>query len=384
MNPVGGEPSAGKPASGGRISAAASKLSRGETSERQDLGGVLESLVTQEFQLDVEARGVSAIDTTRNITASESQTLWVEERAEMAVNALIADPPGARLGVLSTTLPFDLNVWVDKLGDAGLIAGDSNYVSLRVPSGFRIDAPGVLPGDSILPKLALGTGPAAAREVRVYAPDNAPAGGTPPRLRVRLDSTARDINTLAPAFIGEALETIGVTVEKRATLRIDNLQAGSSTLGSNQPFVLSGVIANVGKADVEPGDSVSVELSFDPTRFQLQAGQSARKRVKLVNKQAPVSWNMQTGPELGDFDLMATIIDSLSYDEHGFDSIAVYTEKSSDTATVTIADVGNATIVSALLYNQNGGNDTLTVSTEQTVQVALKAAFTGAFTNRTA
>ena len=384
LNPVGGEPSAGKPASGGRISAAASKLSRGETSERPDLGGVLESLVTQEFQLDVEARGVSAIDTTRNITASESQTLWVEERAEMAVNALIADPPGARLGVLSTTLPFDLNVWVDKLGDAGLIAGDSNYVSLRVPSGFRIDAPGVLPGDSILPKLALGTGPAAAREVRVYAPDNAPAGGTPPRLRVRLDSTARDNNTLAPAFIGEALETIGVTVEKRATLRIDNLQAGSSTLGSNQPFVLSGVIANVGKADVEPGDSVSVELSFDPTRFQLQAGQSARKRVKLVNKQAPVSWNMQTGPELGDFDLMATIIDSLSYDEHGFDSIAVYTEKSSDTATVTIADVGNATIVSALLYNQNGGNDTLTVSTEQTVQVALKAAFTGAFTNRTA
>ena len=384
LNPVGGEPSAGKPASGGRISAAASKLSRGETSERQDLGGVLESLVTQEFQLDVEARGVSAIDTTRDITASESQTLWVEERAEMAVNALIADPPGARLGVLSTTLPFDLNVWVDKLGDAGLIAGDSNYVSLRVPSGFRIDAPGVLPGDSILPKLALGTGPAAAREVRVYAPDNAPAGGTPPRLRVRLDSTARDNNTLAPAFIGEALETIGVTVEKRATLRIDNLQAGSSTLGSNQPFVLSGVIANVGKADVEPGDSVSVELSFDPTRFQLQAGQSARKRVKLVNKQAPVSWNMQTGPELGDFDLLATIIDSLSYDEHGFDSIAVYTEKSSDTVTVTIADVGNATIVSALLYNQNGGNDTLTVSTEQTVQVALKAAFTGAFTNRTA
>ncbi len=365
--------------------ASASSDSSSSRAENGDLGEKIEEIL-QEFYLQVKAQGRNAVDTSQVVTLTQQDTILVESRAEMRVRTEIAGPSGALQGTISTGLPFDIRIWVERLGDAGLVDGDSNFVSLHVPDGYRILGDGVAPGDTVLPVLKFDVGFANAKVVSVVAPEAIP-GVPQPQVFARLDSTARDENTAQNAYIipNQGTSPVPLTLEERATLRLDELQANAPSFGINQGFSITGILTNIGDAAVAPNDSVSVELSFDTTKFVLENGETARKRIQLQGKQdTPISWELMTQSELGDFEIIATILDSLSYDEHGPDSIPVFTAKGADSTMISIAEVGNVALTSAQIFNHLTGDDSLTVSTEQVVRVALKASISGEFENRLA
>lgn len=363
----------------------ASNDSSSSRAENGDLGEKIEA-VLQEFYLQVKAQGRNAVDTSQVVSLTQQDTILVESRAEMRVRTEIAGSTGALQGTISTGLPFDIRIWVERLGDAGLFDGDSNFVSLHVPDGYRILGAGVAPGDTVLPVLKFDVGFSNAKVVSVVAPDAIP-GVPQSQVFARLDSTARDENTAQNAYIipNQGTSPVPLTLEERATLRLDDLQANAPSFGINQGFSITGVLTNIGDAAVAPDDSVSVELSFDTTKFVLENGETARKRIQLQGKQdTPINWDLMTRSDLGDFEIIATILDSLSYDEHGPDSIPVFTAKGADSTMISIAEVGTVALTSAQIFNHLTGDDSVTVSTEQVVRVALKASISGEFENRLA
>jgi hypothetical protein len=343
--------------------------------------GALENLLAEIFQLEVIAKGFDGGNTTQQFSHTRAKQVTVVERAKMMMHAAIVDPPGTLQGTVSTHLPFDVQIWVEKLGEAGIIGTDSNYVTVKVPQGFRIE--GLATGDS-LQNYPIKTGQAEADIIRIFAPATVPA--TQPLIQTRIDSTARDENTNAPAFIQQALASFNVAVERRAALRIDNLTAGVDSLAQDQMFTLQGLVSNAGSADVEPNNNVTVRLAFDTTAFRLLNPADTVKTVQLVNKTALVSWQMRTKPDANvntnPYFITASIDSTLSWDEHGFTGMAVHLEKGEASDTLNIVSTGTFVISSAYLNTPN--TDSLTVSTTQAVSAVVLPQIVGSFVNRIA
>lgn len=341
----------------------------------------IERILGQTFALKVRARGIDGGDPARSFSDTLTQQVTVVRRAAMMMHAAVVDPPGATRGTVSTYQPFDVQIWVENQGEAGLMPEDSNYVTIKVPQGFRIE--GLAPGDSLV-NYGIKTGFAEADTIRIYAPETVPA--TQSQIRVRLNTAARDENSNQPAPILQALASFNLAVETRASLRIDNLSAGSDTLTRDQAFTLQGLITNTGKADIQPNNNVTVRLAFDTTAFRLLNPADTLKTVQLVNKQAVISWQMRTrpnaNPAANPYFLTATIDSTLSWDENGFPAMGVHLEKGSDTDTLNIVEVGTFAIAAA--YLNTPGIDSLTVSTFQQVQVTVEPHISGNFVNRTA
>ncbi|MCK6619504.1 MAG: hypothetical protein HUU32_01230 [Calditrichaceae bacterium] len=348
--------------------------------ERLRIGGG-EGILGETFDLQVRASGIDGGDSTRQFSDTATQQVTVVERAEMVMRAAVVDPPGATLGTVSTYQPFDVQIWVEKQGEAAVLPDDSNYIAIKVPQGFRIE--GLAAGDSLL-NYGIKTGFAEADTIRIFAPETVPA--QQPLILARLDSTARDENTNQPAHVRQALASFNLSVETRASLRIDNLSAGLDTLTQNQDFTLEGLISNTGKADIQPNNNVTVKLAFDTTAFRLLNPADTVKTVQLVNKQALISWQMRTKPGASGsgnpYLLTASIDSTLSWDENGFPGMGVHLEKGSDTDTLTIVEVGIFAISAA--YLNAPGTDSLTVSTLQQVRVTVEPQISGNFINRVA
>ncbi len=354
--------------------------SDGRQGEKLRLGGA-EGVLGETFDLQVRARGIDGGDTTRQFSDTATQQVTVVERAELLMHAAVVDPPGATQGTVSTYQPFDVQIWVEKQGEAAVLPDDSNYVAIKVPQGFRIE--GLAAGDSLL-NYGIKTGFAEADTIRIFAPETVPP--QQPLILARLDSTARDENTNQPAHVRQALASFNLAVETRASLRIDSLGAGLDTLTQNQDFTLQGLISNTGEADIQPNNNVTVKLAFDTTAFRLLNPADSVKTVQLVNKQALIFWQMRSKPDASGsgnpYLLRASIDSTLSWDENGFPGMGVHLEKGSDTDTLTIVDVGIFAISAA--YLNAPGTDSLTVSTQQQVRVTVEPQISGNFINRVA
>ncbi len=336
-----------------------------------------ESMLIQQYVLQVKATARDG-NSQQPISDSLDHIVQVVDQARMVIHAEIADPPGARLGTISTSQTFEVRIWVDNIGEAGVDPDSLNFATVIVPPDFTIE--GRNPGES--QPITLLTGLSNAAVVRVIAPDTIPA--VQPLIQVRLDSATYDENSNRRATIQDGLASLNITVEKKATLSIDNLATDIQPVARNQVFNLQGQLVNSGDADVEPGDTVYVQLDADPAAFQLLNPATNIQPVKLVNKQATVSWQMQSKIDapFGAYPIIATIIDSLSYDEHNYPDSSVFTLKGQDSVTVNVVDVGTVSITEA--YLNTPGTDSLTASTRQTIRVVAKTQFQGTFTNQNA
>ncbi|RMF58628.1 MAG: hypothetical protein D6748_08220, partial [Calditrichaeota bacterium] len=343
-------------------------------------GGInpeIQQLLGQLFTFQVKA---SAKDGNSQVPIADSLTHSVEvvQGATMVVHAAISDPPGARLGTISTSQTFEVQVWVENVGEAGVETNSLNYLTLTVPSGFTVE--GHPPGEAH--NFTLLTGQSSATVIRVTAPDSVPQQQT--IIEARLDSAAFDENSNQRAAIQTGIAPLNVVVEERATLSIDNLNSDIDPLARDQIFNIQAQVANSGDANVEPGDTVFVILDVDTTVFQILNPATSLQAVKLVNKQASVGWQLKTraGAPFGSYAIVTRIVDSLSYDEHNYPDSSVYTLKPTDTLQIDVVDVGQINITET--YLNRPGVDSLIAGTKQSIQAVVKAAFTGNIANRQA
>ncbi|MFQ5583374.1 MAG: hypothetical protein ACE5GL_02930, partial [Calditrichia bacterium] len=303
------------------------------------------------------------------ITDSLNHTVVVEEKALLEAHATIVSPQGALDGILSTEQNFNVQVWVENSGEAQTTG--NNRIFLRVPAGFAIEG---TTADSI--EINIPTGQSSAATVRLFAP----VSPTPSQknILVQIFRAANDENSNQPAAISQQQAIVAVNVVKRATLRVDSLKANPNVLTQNQPFTVTGKISNAGDAAIVPGDSVWVQIEFDPGNFSLAQGEIARKGAKLVNKTASVSWQVlstQTA-NLGVHTISAFIDSTVSGDENT-DSLA-FIEKIREQTNVDIVDLGGIAIESFLFLNNM--NDSLTVSSDQSgIGIHMKAQINPAY-----
>ncbi len=380
---------AAKAGKSGEIIARGEAVASGETAPK---GSVREKITTslkgndnnqilgQDFNITVTARGQDASGGSgAPPEGSNSQSVHVQQRAQLFARMQLLAPTGVLDQTVSTTQPFDVRVWVDRGGEAGLIPSDLNQVKMSVPSGFRIEG-----GTSDTTQIInIGIGQISAATIRVFAPNVVPENLQ--TLNFEIETAARDRNTNNFAEIAQQNAPIGLSVVGRAALSLDSLFANASALAPNQNFSVTAVIVNEGDAGIIPGDTVFAKLSFDENVFELIAPDTLAS-AKLKNKQAGISWQMRVraAANPGQFSFSAEIDSTRSKDRNNnYISSNVFVSKAAATSgNVTISQ--SASIAITQTYINSAGTKSLTVSSKQAVDIVLKSSLLGSLSDATA
>ncbi len=336
------------------------------------------ALLADDFTLRVSVSGVDTSGVGSQPSTSDSLTVTVVERAKVAVRSQLVAPAGALDGTLSTHQRFDVRLWVDLSGEAGVQG--NNILTIGVPAGFRIS--GMDPGQSLT--LAVATRPENADTISIFAPDTVPAGA--PQISVTLDSAALDENRNRQADIVQQSASFNVGVVRRAALRIDSLRTTLPIVAPNQNFDVTARITNLGDAAVLPGDSVYARLNIDGAAFEFRQGGELRG-VRLSNKQAVVTWPLRATatPPTGKYEFTATIDPTGLQDaNHNYPDTLVFVEtpQAVTADSLEVVNIEAAGIQSA--YINAPGTDSLQVSSRQQVTVFLSPNITFDFSEATA
>ncbi len=315
--------------------------------------GRIEGLTDSTVTLRVDVTGVELNSGDTLLSHLERQVV-LEERARLNLSTRIASPAGAVDGIVSTGQTFQLALQVTNVGGAPVT--DSSTVRVSLPAGFQFNAPG---SGLFEMDMKVATGPEV--QVTVVAPDTATLAAR--SIRLSFIKSAMDVHTGLPAAVVAPVQTLGVTVVRRAELEVSSVSAEPDSVTRNQLLNIDIRVRNTGIAGLVPDDSVWVQLVVDPQAWQAVTPAGTVQRVKLQNNLADLHWVLraQNGAAAGLHVLKAQILDSLSRDENS--GQPAFLSKSADSTQVTVLAFG-APRITQVLFPQSG-LDSLIASTQQ-------------------
>ncbi|GAB4333447.1 MAG: hypothetical protein Kow0037_11650 [Calditrichia bacterium] len=140
------------------------------------------------------------------------------------------------------------------------------------------------------------------------------------------------------------------------------------------------MVRNLGEAGLEPGDSVWVALRMDTSKLRLVNPSDSLRRVKLVNRLAELSWQVESRQDTGQFNLTAVmdmLVDSVVKDENNnYAGKHAWRSQDRDTVAVKVLPSGEISVDSLRIVWPEGGTDD-TLSTGQNFRLKAWIHFMG-------
>ena len=118
----------------GGNAAAVSRAGNAAASKNADGGPAV--IQATDFVVDVTVTGIDSTGGGLEVTNNLQKTVTVVEAAKIVMNAQIITPAGAVDNTVSTYQTFDIQYWVTNAGEADVVSGSLNDVTLIAPQNF--------------------------------------------------------------------------------------------------------------------------------------------------------------------------------------------------------------------------------------------------------
>ena len=314
--------------------------------------------------IEVFFRGMRSSD---GLGVEQSRTVPVETqpRAALSVNAALVAPDGATDGVVSTGQDLTLRVGVSNAaGAAGTTTGSLNTVRVTLPAGYAFS------GGGTISTVQIATDDST--DLTITAPGSAASAAL---IRTELTAAAPDSNRNAAADIVRNRVDTSIRTVARANL-VTTLTVSDTVVSTGQSGIAAVVqIRNTGTAGVSD-DSVTTNLSLDPTRFAFDSGDGVQ-RVPFVNGLGEATYLLTALGNAGVDTLVGSLVAGTLQDENdNAPGTPVTVSVASDSQAVEILPAGMVTTV-LTIAGPAGALDS-TVSTGQEFDLENAVAFAGA------
>jgi hypothetical protein len=312
---------------------------------------------------NVTARGVedpSGMVKTDTVT----DTVIMQQKAALNLQARISSPNGAQDQVVSTNQFFEIEIWTENAGEAATY-GESS-VKMTLPTGFFYDpslsksgdSTVVLADDTYLTKIFTGISPISQIQA----------------IKLELTEAAKDYNSGLPAFGGQYLFNFNtMRIVSRAELNLKILDTTPESISQDANFQIWAQVEKSGTAAVitNPeapgwGDSILVTLDLGEDTSDVEL--NGDKWTKKVHINDLFSWNLHSKVNVSDtvFSYVTSIDSFPLLDENfNYSDTTVFIGDTLVQGSIDIIDQEKIAINSIYLATPADTSKRLDVSTQQ-------------------